>query len=138
MDFLSGISVAGDSSWKDYAIQANLNMGKEDQIGENVAGIIFRYTDMNNYYAALLDSSTGTIKIQKVQNGAVTVIATTAADIKTDTTYQLKVSAQGNQFVAFLNGARVIDATDSTFSSGKWGFKAYLAPIVFSNVIVSH
>lgn len=137
METLSGISLAGDSTWRDYSVQTNITLNNENYYGENISGIVFRYTDANNYYSAILDSNADTVNLQKKMDGIITNIGTTTVVIDIGTTYQLKTVAQGNNLQVFINGSKKIDTQDSGFSSGKVGVMSYLASTDYSNFLVS-
>ena len=133
---LDGISVAGDISWQDYTYKADINLGNKRMMGENTAGLVFRYNDKDNYYSVLLDSASDTIKLQKNQNGAITDIASVPALIGLYNTYHLKVNIQYNRIKIYLNDVVLIDASDSTFISGKIGLRSFLSNSNFDNVSV--
>lgn len=89
------------------------------------AGIsfVFRYQDASNYY--MLDfglDTTGEMLIQLWKKTTATSYVKLAefaygyfpADGRT---YNCKVVAIGNRFIAFLNGNQTLDATDATFSA---------------------
>ena len=138
LNVLDGISTAGSGNWRDYNYQVDINLGKEDFLGENVGGTVFRYVDTNNYYSAVLDSTNDVIKLQKKQSGSITDLVSQPATIDQNTTYQLKTITQGNSIKIYLNDVLKIDATDSTFSSGKIGLRTYTAEASYDNVSVAY
>ncbi|MGD0016476.1 MAG: fibronectin type III domain-containing protein [Verrucomicrobiia bacterium] len=136
-DILDAISVTGNSAWTDYSFQADVTLNHEDLLGENVAGLAFRYTDNNNYYSVMLDSSADTINLYKKQAGTVTQLASVSTPIDIGTTYTVKVTAQGSNINAYLNDVLEINTTDTTFSAGAVGLRTYLAATSYGNVSIT-
>jgi fructan beta-fructosidase len=66
-------------------------------------------------------------------------IALYPAPIVTGRTYHLKVVAQGSRLQVFLNNGAtpVIDATDTTYASGRFGLNVHAATAIIQNVNVS-
>ncbi len=136
IDFLDAISVSRNSNWRDYMFQADIKLGKELLVGDNVAGLVFHYHDPNNYYAVLLDKSRREIKLQKKQKGVVADLGSERTLVQQDKVYQLRIVTKGNEIQVYLNDVLKIKATDSAFSSGKIGFKSYRAHTFYDNVVV--
>ncbi|MFI5914832.1 GH32 C-terminal domain-containing protein [Dactylosporangium sp. NPDC051541] len=97
------------------------------------AALTFRSTvDGTQHYTANVDTS-GLVKLWRPGRD----IATFATPILEGRTYHLKVVAQGSAFTVYLNGTRVIDATDTTYSSGYLGVNAFAGTATFQNITVT-
>ncbi len=137
-DILDGVSLVRNRSWSDFTFKVDVTLGKEDHCGENIAGLVFRYVDSENYYSVLLDSAADRIILQKKRNGAARELTSTPTKIDLNTTYVVKVIAQGSSIKVYLNDVLKIDINDSTFSSGKVGLRTYRASTSFDNVAVEN
>lgn len=134
---LFGISLTGNSSWRDYLVQSNIRLGKADYYGENVAGLVFRYTDPNNYYSVILDSNEDIIQLRRKYNGVTTNLESVSTSIDTETNYLLKVVLKNSLIEVYLDGIKKIEKQDDIFTSGKVGIITHLATTTYSNFLVS-
>ena len=130
-------AVAGNTAWRDYTYQIDITLSNEGVLGENIGGLIFRYTDTNNYYDVVLDSAKDKIILEKKLNGAFTQIASVSNTIDIGTSYTPKVTVQGTSIKVYLGDVLKIDTTDSAFSTGKVGLKTYRASTSYDNVSVT-
>lgn len=87
-------------------------------------GVVVRRVSAGNYYMFAVDSE-GKWRFGKVVSGQYTDIVKEQAStaIKTDpgATNVLQVQAKGQHFIFQINGARVDELDDGTYSSGLWG-----------------
>ncbi len=121
--YLSGTSAAN------FTYQADLRV-----VNGVAAALTFRATaDAGGHYTANIDAVGGYVKLWRPGH----VIATYPTRILENRTYQLRVVAQGAAIAVYLNGARVIDAVDSTYASGFLGLNAYSGTATFHNLILS-
>lgn len=93
--------------------------GEIDQGG----GIVWRLQDPKNYYIARLNPLEGNFRLYKVADGKRIQLAT-AEDVKAGagTWHLLKVRQVGPRTECYLDGKKLLEATDSTFpQAGKVG-----------------
>ncbi|GAA3285336.1 glycoside hydrolase family 32 protein [Dactylosporangium vinaceum] len=88
--------------------------------------------DATQHYTANVDTS-GVVKLWRPGRD----IATYPTAVQEGRTYHLKVVAQGSAFTVYLDGARVIDATDTAYTGGYLGVNAYAGTAAFQNITVS-
>ncbi|MBI1319598.1 MAG: DUF1080 domain-containing protein [Candidatus Hydrogenedens sp.] len=93
--------------------------GEEDQGG----GVIWRVKDKNNYYVARYNPLEGNFRIYKVVEGNREQIG--SADIKPEGEWvTLKIEQTGNAIAGYINGEKLIDATDDALAeaggAGYW------------------
>jgi hypothetical protein len=88
--------------------------------GDRWFGAMARYTDVANYYYVSVRSG-GTISLRKLVNGAITVLASTSMPVTLNQWYTLRLEAVGTRLRAYVDGNLVLEATDSTHSSGRTG-----------------
>lgn len=101
---------------------------------ERWTGLMARYTDDRNYYYITLRSS-NTISLRKQVNGVITVLGTASFASSLGTTYTLRLDAVGNQLRAFVNGALVLQATDSSHARGSGGLVTFKAAANFDDYV---
>lgn len=95
------------------------------------AGVGFRSQDNKNMYR--VEMSTGRVSWVKIVNGVSSTIASYPYKLKSGTTYDLKVKARGEHIVVYVNGVPIIDKTDGTYVSGKFGLFAEAPYVVLKD-----
>lgn len=101
---------------------------------ERWVGVMARYTDERNYYYLSLRSG-NTLSLRKVVNGAITTLAVVPATVNVGTWYSLKLEAVGSSLRGYLNGALVLQATDSAHPSGTTGPVTFKAAADFDDYV---
>jgi hypothetical protein len=119
-DFRDTMVLTGDAEWKDYTISA-----KAYNAANAVLGLVARQQDSSFYrfrwFAAETDGDTKMV-LEKVVDGQITALASAPApghDYRRWYTISLTVS--GSTITASIDGAPVLQATDSTLTSGRAG-----------------
>jgi pectate lyase len=97
-------------------------------------GIAARYVDESNYYYLTVRSS-HSVSLRKLVNGAITELGTAPLTVTPNTWYDLRLDAVGNELRAFVNGAQVLQATDSSHASGQGGVLTYRAAAEYVNYL---
>ena len=95
------------------------------------AGLVWRYRDSGNYYITRANALENNVVLYKVENGVRRSLAPkgTPSDtygvrrrIPSGVWSTLRVSFSGSQFTVYLNGEKVFDVEDTTFTgAGKVG-----------------
>jgi hypothetical protein len=95
------------------------------------AGLVWRYKDANNYYIVRANALEDNVVLYKVQNGERAALAPKGAvsnsygikqRIPKQTWAALSVNFRGNLFTVSLDGLKLFDVEDTTFSAaGKTG-----------------
>ncbi len=91
--------------------------GKEDQ----AAGIIFRIQDKDDYYILRANALEGSVNFYKYAGGSRSDIKDGSAKVVSGQWQELKVEATGQALRGFLNGALVVETTDTTYKAGRVG-----------------
>jgi hypothetical protein len=99
-------------------------------------GVMARYTDDGNYYYLKVGAA-GEASIRKLVNGAIFELARAPFPISANTWYTLRLEVVGDQLRAYLNDRFVMEATDSSHATGKYGLVTYRAAATFDDVDVS-
>jgi pectate lyase len=101
-------------------------------------GVYARFKDLNNYYYVDLRND-GRVAIRMVVSGASTTLPGTAiaAGITSGTWYTIRLSAIGSTLEAYVDGALVASATDTSIAEGGIAVGATNATAEFDDVSVS-
>lgn len=90
---------------------------------DQAAGLVWRYTDENNYYIVRANALEGNVVLYKVEDGERTDLPLvghgltygTEAPVTAGEWSTLAVSAEGDRFTVSLNGAELFEVQDQTF-----------------------
>ncbi len=90
-----------------------------------VFGLLLRYQNPTNYYVAYRQvGGSAVLRIAKVVNGTATVLATAAlANPQVNVPFKLTARVSGTKISLDLNGVNKVNATDTTFPTGKVGIQ---------------
>ncbi len=141
--------VDGEADWfldEGYLVQTS-NIGEGQQRGTNIIkknvlldnftlrsyiystdddyiGIVFRYTDSDNYYKFVLSSQRSIIYLQRRINGTTKII-----DKYTDSEwpfvgFEVTIMAYNDSLKVYLNDKLYLEATDNNLTSGSFGFSS--------------
>lgn len=93
--------------------------------GNNVwFGAMARYVDSRNYYYITLRNN-GTLSLRKLVNDNIVVLGTASLTVTANTWYNLRLDAIGNSLRAYVNGELYLEATDTSFPTGRYGLVMY-------------
>lgn len=141
MDGKSGTStedafVMSGQTGDNFFYEANIEISGEK--GGNGAGsLVFRADPhATNGYMANIDALNDTIKIMKIENGDISILAEKTINLDSDKRYHLKASTHGKNIKIFLDGNLIHDVNDSTFSSGHFGLNVWNSSTLFQDVQV--
>ena len=130
------MSITGIASTKDQTVQATVVPRAFAASGDPWVGMFARYQSAGNYYYATVRGSSS-ISLRKVVGGAVQVLDTAALPVSLGTLYALRLEAIGSQLRVYVNNRHVLDATDSTFQTGRYGLATFRAAAEFDDVLVT-
>lgn len=132
-----GTNSAGDSfclntqNGSDFVLEGDIK-----PVGGVAGGLVFRANlDATEFYCANVDTN-GYVKLWKA-GGA--VLGTYYPTISADTTYKLKIAANGSNIKIYFDDKAdpVINVNDSSFTSGKFGLNVYKGASIFQSIKVS-
>lgn len=110
----------------DVSVKFKPISGKKDE----AAGIVWRYKDNNNYYIVRANALENNVVLYKVESGKRTDLPLKGegrtygkkAPVPANQWSELRVTAKGNLFAVYLNGQKLYEVEDSTFTeTGKVG-----------------
>ena len=113
-DYRFPVAVAAAPSLKDLrlTVKCRSTAGKVDQ----VCGLVFRYTDENNYYVARTNALENNVRLYRVKDGRRVQFAGWNGKVPKDVWLDLAAEVEADRFRIFFNGKKVIEATDATFA----------------------
>ena len=91
--------------------------GTQDQAG----GLIFRVQDKDNYYIVRGNALEDNVIFFTYVGGQRSQLKGAGAKVATGIWHELRVDVRGSTFVAFLDGARVVDVNDDRYKFGGIG-----------------
>lgn len=138
-------AIADDSRYGNFSFTADVRLGNSSAwLGDRNGGLVFRASSfargkdtLRGYYAAI-DAVNDRVVLGRFDHDW-TTLASVSMPISANTTYRMKVVAQGSTLKVYVNDMATpkITRTDSTYSSGSVGFRVYQVPASFDNVSVS-
>ncbi len=130
------LSVAGSNAWTNYGVQVVEKVTTRKNNGG--AGLVLRYTDINNQYRLTWNRNASQWEIVRVQNGVLTTLATSAVTtLPLNTNVTLLAEAIGTTLRLSVNGSVVVTASDGAFSNGRLGVSTNSATALFDDVVVT-
>lgn len=87
-------------------------------------GVVFRYTDANDFYVVAVGCPTDYFQLIRTLNGKSELLQEKVVPTDQNTWYKIKVTATGDRFLAYDNNKLVLDATDSKLAKGRVGLWA--------------
>jgi hypothetical protein len=101
-------------------------------------GLMFRYKDKNNYYRFSWDNSRRLRQVVKKCNGKFTLLCMGGfVSYEVDRNYQVDIVANGTKLQVFIDNVLVLQAFDSSFSSGSIAMYSWAnAGSCFDNIVV--
>jgi hypothetical protein len=119
-----GLVTSGDTAWTNYVYRAKVKIGS----GTNpAAGLVFRYTNANNYYLLRLNKNAQKLELYKKTSGAYTLLQQAYTPISPNVWYALRTEVRGNRMKAYIGNQKLIDYTNAMnqLTTGKIGIRSY-------------
>jgi Domain of Unknown Function (DUF1080) len=121
-------SLFPDKSYGEFTFQADVWDNSDDVTAGDISeGLVFRTTDNDHFYAVLVDPRKGTFAVRKWDAGKASdlVAAKDSALVKRkNEVNQIRVDGDGGNFTIYLNGDKLTDFSDSSYTKGQIGFIA--------------
>jgi hypothetical protein len=119
-DYRFPIAVAGAPALRDLKLSARCKpvSGRVDQ----ACGLVWRYRDANNYYLTRANALEDDVRLYFVKEGHRKQIAKWSGPVKPGTWHTLTIEMRGDAIAVYFDGAKVMEAKDTTFTeAGKVG-----------------
>lgn len=106
----------GSPDWTDYRVDVRLRSDDDDAIG-----VLFRYTDRDNYYRFSMDRQRGYRRLIRKLDGTVTVLWEDDETYRTGRSYDFRIDCVGDRLEASLDGDPLFVVTDDAHPAGGVG-----------------
>jgi len=118
-DYRFPVAVVKNESFHDVTltVRARPLAGEVDQ----GFGMVWRYRNADNYYITRCNALEDNCTIYHVIDGSRRPFQNHPVKVASNVWHTLKMEARGNHFVVWFDGAKVLDARDDTFQSGRVG-----------------
>lgn len=112
-DYRFPLAIVKEGTYKDVtlSVRARPVSGEVDQ----GFGIVWRYRDADNYYITRCNADEDNCTIYHTVAGRRRAFQNKPIKVAKNTWHTLKVDAAGRHFAVWLDGTKVLDATDDTF-----------------------
>lgn len=106
--------VMKNARYGDFTISVKIKAvsGNEDQGG----GLVWRYLDNNNYYIARYNPLENNLRFYRVVDSSRKQLKSVDSDIPTGVWFTMSIEMKGNNISCFLNGKKLIETGDDTFT----------------------
>ena len=122
------------ATWADYSVALDIKSDDNDAIG-----LMFRYSDNDNYYRFSWDRERSYRRLVKKENGIFTLLAQDDVPYVTGRTYKLSVVACGPAIHVSIDNALIFCVRDSSHASGTIAMYSWAnTAAYFDNVAVNH
>ncbi|TDL31218.1 DUF1080 domain-containing protein [Jeotgalibacillus sp. S-D1] len=117
-----------------FLYEADIKVSGEKGAG-GAGALVFRSDEKaENGYIANIDALHDTVKLMKIENGVITVLAEKPMKIDMNKTYNLKVDVYDDSLKVIVDGVIMHDIKDDSYSSGQLGLNVWNSSALFQNV----
>ena len=123
--------------WTDYTAQVDVKIENLGTRASASVGLLFRYQDPNNYYAASYDVAARKLTLLKRVGGIVTELAVKEdVELVPGRWHTVKAEAAGRVLRVYVDGQLILAARDGSLSGGGIGFVQIDADVHYDRVRV--
>jgi hypothetical protein len=126
----------GDLDRTDQAIEVIATPRSFAGNGEKWFGLTARQTDPGNFYY-LTVRSTNVVQLRKLQNGVITVLASSSLPVTLNRAYRLRLEAVGTWIRGYVDGQLRVQARDALHKHGTPGVRMYRAATDYDDVAIT-
>ena len=127
----TGTIQAGSSTWSNYLYTVAV---KPSGWASEHDGLLFGVREGGHYSLDIVGGNQ--LVLEKKVGSTVTQLATVSYTFNPALWYNLSIGFPGGSITAYVNGTPVLQANDSTFTSGAVGIESN-DPVAFDNVVVT-
>lgn len=123
--------VAGNSNWKDYNMQMQL-----EHMDNNSIGMLFRYIDEGNYYMVQYKSGDGVVKVvQREDYGELKTLAQKSFNFE-NSSYNVGYRVAGDKITVLIDGQPIMTCGGIDRKNGAVGIRGFAGTFMVDNVTV--
>jgi pectate lyase len=127
---------AGSTAWNDYTVTADVKPLAFNGTDRFVAVLARVQSNTSYYYLTLRNSNR--IELKKLVGGSSTTLASASFTVTAGTEYRVGLRVRGSALTGTINGATLLSASDTQFSTGQVGLATFNASADFDNVRVDN
>ncbi|PHV69610.1 hypothetical protein CS063_14705, partial [Sporanaerobium hydrogeniformans] len=116
-----GYLTVGDTAWSDYTIETKVYMPTGDS-WINLRGRV--QADSSKYYQMTYNPGTKTIGLEVVTASGTTTLKSYSKQLNANQWYTFKIAFNGSTINCYLDGEKIINVVNSTYTSGKVGLRS--------------
>ena len=128
----ASLALTGPTTWGDV----DLRVTATGTGASASAPLLFvaRAQGANGYYALAVSGTTA--ELRRVQDGVTTVLASAPVRTTRGSAFTVRFVVRSKNLFGFVDGVRVVTATDRTFAAGRVGLGGQGTPAVFDDLTV--
>jgi hypothetical protein len=132
-DLTSGARAITGVATDDQVVHARMRRTSA-AVSNNWFGLATRYRDAGNYYYFTLRNN-NTIALRKLVNNAIVELDSAPFTVSANTWYRARFEAVGTQLRVHINDSLVLEASDASHSSGRYGPVMYRAGMEYDDIL---
>ncbi len=116
-----------------YKVMFKLRSNDDDELG-----LMFQYSDRNNYYRFSMNAEARYRRITRIVNGQASVIVSQEFSYQPNRDYDVKVLVVDGRIQVYLDGRRIFDTQDNALKKGSIAFYSWKnAGSLFKGLVVT-
>jgi hypothetical protein len=126
-----------DNAWNMHSSTGSniIYTGTVNLLSGTAVGLTFRSSaDGRSSYDVILGAASNVFKISKRSPTSYQVLASRSMTVQRNHAYVVKIVANGSTIEAYLDGTKLLTATDTTYSSGYLGVMLYQAAATYDDL----
>jgi hypothetical protein len=133
-DLTSGARAITGVSTDDQVVHARMRR-TSGAAANNWFGLATRYRDAGNYYYFTLRND-NTIALRKLVNNAIVELDTAPFTVAANAWYRARFEAVGAQLRVYINDTLILEASDTSHATGRYGPVMYRAATEYDDLLV--
>jgi len=129
------VAVLDASNWANQSVQADVRP-LAFAASDSWHGLATRYRNAGNNYHVMVSSS-GTVTLRRAVAGVFSTVASVRFTVALNRPYRLRLESIGTRHRVYLNGVSLLDADDTSLTSGRAALLTYRSSAEFDNVVAS-
>lgn len=122
---------AGESSWTDYSYEAKVRMD-----AGGFPGLLARMQDKDNFYMFRYEPNKKGLELSVRRNNTDTLLQEASFNPVQGSWVTFKIVVRGNILQGYVDGHKLIEVYDDTFSSGMIGFRNKWSELAVDDIVV--
>ncbi len=135
---LGEIATIDNYVWDNFVLECDIKSYESSSNPGADLAVIFGYQDINNYYYAILNRTSGSTKLRRLQNGISYDLDSFNSSVLADQNWHhVKLTAANGTFSVYYDNQLVLSASDNTFGAGRIGLGSKNDSGFFDDICIS-